>query len=61
MGAKALLYFEGVSTLSLSLGLLAVNVLQPGKGMNIDAATLDSTAISSYTSSAQHPGSRRSS
>jgi Na+/H+-dicarboxylate symporter len=33
-----------------------VDVLQPGKGMNIDAATLDPTAISSYTSSAQHPG-----
>jgi aerobic C4-dicarboxylate transport protein len=56
VGAKALLYFEVVSTLSLLLGLFAVNVLQPGKGMNIDAATLDSTAISSYTSSARHPG-----
>jgi len=56
VGAKALLYFEMVSTLSLLLGLLAVDVLQPGKGMNIDAATLDPTAISSYTSSAQHLG-----
>jgi aerobic C4-dicarboxylate transport protein len=56
VGVKALLYFEVVSTLSLLLGLLAVDVLQPGKGMNIDAATLDPTAISSYTSSAQHPG-----
>jgi Na+/H+-dicarboxylate symporter len=56
VGAKALLYFEAVSTLSLLLGLLAVDVLQPGRGMNIDAATLDSTAISSYTSGAAHPG-----
>jgi aerobic C4-dicarboxylate transport protein len=56
VGAKALLYFEVVSTLSLLLGLLAVNVLQPGKGMNIDAATLDPAAISSYTNSAQHLG-----
>jgi aerobic C4-dicarboxylate transport protein len=56
VGAKALLYFEVVSTISLLLGLLAVDVLQPGKGMNINAATLDPTAISSYTSSAQHPG-----
>jgi aerobic C4-dicarboxylate transport protein len=56
VGAKALLYFEVVSTLSLLLGLLAVDVLQPGKGMNIDAATLDPTAISSYTNSAQHLG-----
>jgi aerobic C4-dicarboxylate transport protein len=56
VGAKALLYFEVVSTISLLLGLLAVDLLQPGRGMNIDAATLDSTAISSYTTSAAHPG-----
>jgi len=56
VGAKALLYFEVVSTISLLLGLLAVDVLQPGKGMNIDPATLDSAAISSYTTSAQHLG-----
>jgi aerobic C4-dicarboxylate transport protein len=56
VGVKALLYFEGVSTLSLLLGLLAVDLLKPGRGMNIDAAALDSTAISSYTASAAHPG-----
>jgi aerobic C4-dicarboxylate transport protein len=56
VGAKALLYFEVVSTISLLLGLLAVDVLQPGKGMNIDPATLDSAAISSYATSAQHLG-----
>jgi aerobic C4-dicarboxylate transport protein len=56
VGAKALLYFEVVSTISLLLGLLAVDLLQPGKGMNIDPATLDSAAISSYTTSAQHLG-----
>src|SRR5262245_45141921 len=32
VGAKALLYFEVVSTLALVIGLLVVNVLQPGKG-----------------------------
>ena len=56
VGAKALLYFEVVSTISLLLGLLAVDVLQPGRGMNIDAATLDPSAISSYTTSAGHLG-----
>jgi aerobic C4-dicarboxylate transport protein len=56
VGAKALLYFEVVSTLSLLLGLLTVDLLKPGRGMNIDAAALDSTAISSYTASAAHPG-----
>jgi aerobic C4-dicarboxylate transport protein len=56
VGAKALLYFEVVSTLSLLLGLFAVDLLQPGRGMNIDAATLDSTAISGYTTRVAHPG-----
>ncbi len=56
VGAKALLYFEVVSTLSLLLGLLAVDLLQPGRGMNINAAALDAAAISSYTAGAAHPG-----
>ena len=56
LGAKALIYFEVVSTFALLLGLVAANVLQPGKGMHIDAATLDSSAISSYTASAKDLG-----
>lgn len=47
-GAMALFYFEIVSTLSLVLGLLMVNLLHPGKGMNIDAASLDTQVISQY-------------
>jgi len=54
VGAKALLYFEVVSTISLLMGLVAVNLLHPGRGMNIDPATLDVQAIASYTASAQH-------
>jgi Na+/H+-dicarboxylate symporter len=53
VGAKALLYFEVVSTLALLLGLIAVNLFKPGKGMNIDAATLDPQFISAYTASAK--------
>ena len=56
VGAKALVYFEVVSTVALLLGSLAANLLQPGRGMNIDAAKLDSSAISTYTASAQHLG-----
>lgn len=56
VGAKALLYFEVVSFIALLLGLVAADVLQPGKGMNVNAAALDSTAISSYTATAQHAG-----
>lgn len=56
VGAKALVYFEVVSTLALLLGLVAANVLQPGRGMNIDAAKLDPSTIAGYTASAQHLG-----
>src|SRR5260221_2690098 len=43
-GGLALLYFEVVSTLALLIGLLIVNFIQPGAGMNIDVRTLDSSA-----------------
>jgi Na+/H+-dicarboxylate symporter len=56
VGAKALLYFEVVSTVSLLMGLIAVTVLHPGRGMNIDASTLDTKAIAGYTATAQHLG-----
>jgi Na+/H+-dicarboxylate symporter len=35
-GGYALLYFEIVSTLALIIGLVVVNVVQPGVGMHID-------------------------
>ena len=48
-GGLALLYFEVVSTLALVIGLLVVNFIQPGSGMHVDAATLDTKAIAAYT------------
>ena len=45
-GGPALLYFESVSTLALALGLLIVNVVRPGAGMNVDVRTLDAGAVS---------------
>jgi aerobic C4-dicarboxylate transport protein len=56
VGAKALVYFEIVSTLALLFGLAAGDLLKPGRGMNIDAAKLDPAAVSSYAASAQHLG-----
>ncbi|GHD70963.1 dicarboxylate/amino acid:cation symporter [Vogesella fluminis] len=52
VGGKALLYFEVVTTLALIIGLVVVNVLQPGAGMNVDPATLDAGAIAKYTEKA---------
>ena len=48
-GGLALLYFEVVSTLALIVGLVIVNVIAPGTGMNVDASTLDTKGIAAYT------------
>jgi aerobic C4-dicarboxylate transport protein len=48
VGGKALLYFEAASTLALAIGLLAAHVLTPGKGFDVDPATLDAHAVSGY-------------
>ena len=45
-----------MTTLALIIGLVVVNTLQPGGGMHVDPASLDTTAIAKYTASAQHNG-----
>jgi aerobic C4-dicarboxylate transport protein len=52
VGLKALIYFEVVTTLALIVGLIVVNVMQPGSGMNVDPKTLDTKAIQVYTTKA---------
>src|SRR5215468_8145711 len=47
-GGLALLYFEVVSTIALIVGLIVVNVVKPGAGMNVDPATLDAKAVEQY-------------
>ncbi|TBU77231.1 C4-dicarboxylate transporter DctA [Pseudomonas daroniae] len=47
-GGYALLYFEIVSTIALIIGLVVVNVVQPGAGMHIDPSTLDASKIAAY-------------
>jgi len=49
---KALIYFEVITTIALVLGLVAVNLWQPGAGMNIDAGTLDAGDAEAYISQA---------
>ena len=53
VGLKALIYFEGVSTLALLLGMVVVNVFQPGAGINADIRTLDASKIATYTAGAK--------
>jgi aerobic C4-dicarboxylate transport protein len=54
VGLKALAYFEAVTSAALLIGLLVVNVIQPGAGMNVDASKLDSQAIQSYAAAGRH-------
>ncbi|TCO80221.1 aerobic C4-dicarboxylate transport protein [Plasticicumulans lactativorans] len=49
VGGYAVLYFEVMSTIALIIGLIIVNVVQPGVGMNVDPSTLDTKAIAQYT------------
>jgi aerobic C4-dicarboxylate transport protein len=52
VAAKAFAYFLTVSTLALIIGLVVANVVRPGAGMNVDPATLDTAAVSSYVTKA---------
>jgi aerobic C4-dicarboxylate transport protein len=56
VGVKTLFYFEMVSTLALAIGLIVGEVLQPGKGFNIDPATLDPKAVATYVTQAKEQG-----
>ena len=48
VGAKALIYFEVVSSIALVIGLVVINVAKPGSGFNVDPATLDANAVADY-------------
>ncbi len=48
-GGLALLYFEVVSTIALVIGLVVVNIMKPGAGMNVDPASLNMSSIAAYT------------
>ena len=46
---KALIYFEVLTTIALVIGLVAVNVFQPGAGMNVDVSHIDTSSIAPYS------------
>ena len=54
VGLKAIIYFEIVTTLALIIGLVVINVLQPGKGMNIDPASLDTKSVEAFIQKVKH-------
>jgi aerobic C4-dicarboxylate transport protein len=51
---KAIIYFEAVTTLALVIGLLGVNLMQPGVGLNLNAAQADSSLVQSYIGQTRH-------
>jgi aerobic C4-dicarboxylate transport protein len=52
VAAKAFAYFLVFSTLALIVGLVVANLVQPGRGLNIDPASLDAGAVSQYSTAA---------
>ncbi|NVN92018.1 MAG: dicarboxylate/amino acid:cation symporter [Desulfuromonadales bacterium] len=53
VGAKALIYFEILSTVALIIGLVVVSIVQPGVGLNADVTKLDTKALAAYTTQAK--------
>ena len=56
VGLKAILYFEVVTTLALIIGLVVINLLRPGAGMNVDVSSLDANAVKGYVAEGQSQG-----
>lgn len=53
---KAILYFEVLTTIALILGLAAVNLWQPGAGMNIDLTKINTSLVEPYIKQTQAVG-----
>ena len=53
VGIKAMLYFWTMTLLALAIGLVVVNLYQPGVGMNLDVSTMDMSAVEKYAGSAK--------
>lgn len=53
VAGKAFGYFLFFSTIALIVGLVVANVVQPGSGMHIDPATLETAAVDDYAAQAK--------
>ena len=45
IGIRTLVYFEVISTLALVIGLVVVNILQPGAGLHVDPSAAPPAAV----------------
>src|SRR3954469_5108040 len=53
IGIRTLLYFEVVSTVALVIGLVVVNVLQPGAGLHVDRSAAPPAAVAAPASTVE--------
>ncbi|WP_205599567.1 dicarboxylate/amino acid:cation symporter [Sandarakinorhabdus rubra] len=53
VAGKAFAYFLFFSTIALIIGMIVANLVQPGSGMNIDPATLQTGAVDEYVKKAK--------
>jgi aerobic C4-dicarboxylate transport protein len=53
LGGVSLVYFLGLSTFALLVGLIVGNLAQPGAGFNVDPATLDAKVVAGYAGEAK--------
>ena len=51
---KAIVYFEALTTIALVIGLVAVNLLHPGRGMNVDLSHVDASSVKQYVAQTQN-------
>jgi len=56
VAGKALAYFLAMTMFALLFALVAVNLWQPGTGMNVHVASIDTHAIATYTEKAHEQG-----
>ena len=54
IGGGALVYFFVMTTFALIIGLVVVNIIKPGSGLNIDANSLDVSGVKSYIGHSEH-------
>ena len=56
VAVKGLIYFEVMTTVALVVGLVVVNLWQPGVGMNVNASNLDTASVSKYVAQSHETG-----
>lgn len=57
VGLTAIIYFEVMTTVALLLGMLIVNLVQPGTGMNVDPKRLDASSVETYITQSKNQDS----